>query len=417
MQTCARAKLAPPEVEWSARELRAGEPVEAEIFERIRRRMMLDFCKWDPQVGDVGTLASFPLLIGRRTWKLLARLAEDATAELLEAEAELLGRPDLYRALGLPWAIRSVLRQGRAASPAAVRVMRFDFHLTREGWRISEVNSDVPGGFTEASSFTAMMAEQCACEATGNPAAAWAESISRCGPTAALLYAPGYLEDMQIMAYLRDRLAERGVAAVLAKPQQLRFVDGRAHLEEAGGLRQVEAVVRFFQAEWLPRIGRRRQWAPLFVDGLTPIANPATAILTESKRFALVMDELRVSMQTWRSLLPETRAVGDAPWQTSPDWILKTALCNTGDTVCIHCQLTPRQWRKTRWDVLLNPRQWIAQRRFEAASIETPAGPVYPCLGVYTIDGKAAGIYGRFATKPLIDFAALDAAVLIEEEV
>jgi hypothetical protein len=417
MQTCARAKLARPEVEWSARELRAGEPVAAEIFERIRRRMMLDFCKWDPQVGDVGTLASFPLFIGRRTWELLARLAEEATAELLEAEAELLGRPELHRALGLPWAIRSVLRNGRGASPAAVRVMRFDFHLTTEGWRISEVNSDVPGGFTEASSFTAMMAEQCACQAAGNPAAVWADAVAKAGRSAALLYAPGYLEDMQIMAYLRDRLAERGVAAVLAKPQQLRFVDGRAHLEEAGGVRQVEAVVRFFQAEWLPRIGRRRQWAPLFVDGLTPIANPATAILTESKRLALVMHELRVSTPTWRSLLPETRAVGDAPWQTSSDWILKTALCNTGDTVCMPGQLTPRQWRKTRWDVLLNPRQWIAQRRFEAVSIETLAGPVYPCLGVYTIDGKAAGIYGRFATKPLIDFAAVDAAVLIEEEV
>ena len=33
-----------------------------------------------------------------------------------------------------------------------IRLMRYDFHPTRDqGWMISEVNSDVPGGFAEAS--------------------------------------------------------------------------------------------------------------------------------------------------------------------------------------------------------------------------------------------------------------------------
>ena len=38
---------------------------------------------------------------------------------------------------------------------------------------------------------------------------------------------------------------------------------------------------------------------------------------------------------------------------------------------------------------------------------------MYPCLGVYTIDGRAAGIYGRIAPKPFIDYAAVDVAVLV----
>ena len=46
--------------------------------------------------------------------------------------------------------------------------------------------------------------------------------------------------------------------------------------------------------------------------------------------------------------------------------------------------------------------------------LDTPDGPQFPCIGVYTIDGAAAGIYGRLAPKPLIDGTARDVAVLVE---
>ncbi len=291
----------------AAGELRAGVSVPPDVFEDIRRRMMLEFCKWDSQIGDTATLSPFPLLIGGRAWQRLAKLAESATAELLAAEQELLLRPDLHRELGLPRAIRRVLGGGRPSSPSAARVMRFDFHPTRDGWSVSEVNSDVPGGFTESSSFTALMSAHFAASPAGCPVAKWVDAIAHAGQTAALLYAPGYLEDMQIMAYLSDRLAERGVSAHLAKPQQLRFIDGQGHLDSATHLGPVGAIVRFFQAEWLGTLRNRRNWEPLFVGGQTPVANPATAILTETKRLPLVMDRMRTSMTTWRALLPETR--------------------------------------------------------------------------------------------------------------
>jgi glutathionylspermidine synthase len=294
--------------------------------------------------------------------------------------------------------------------------MRFDFHPATDGWRVSEVNSDVPGGFTESSSFTALMSEHFAASTAGCPVAAWADAIARAGQPAALLYAPGILEDMQIMAYLSDRLAERGVRALLAKPQQLRFSDGRAYLASANYPGPIGVIVRFFQAEWLFRTGRRRNWQPLFVGGRTPVANPATTILTESKRFALVMDRLRTPMTTWRTLLPETRDPRDAPWKSGDGWIVKTALCNTGDTVCMRDQVKPRTWRQIRREIFFFPRAWVAQRRFDASPLDSPAGCVYPCIGVYTVDGKAAGIYGRFSTKPLIDYSAVDVAVLVEDE-
>jgi len=39
----------------------------------------------------------------------------------------------------------------------------------------------------------------------------------------------------------------------------------------------------------------------------------------------------------------------------------------------------------------------------------------YPCLGIFTVDGRAAGAYGRVAKKRLIDGDAQDAAVLLCE--
>ena len=68
-------------------------------------------------------------------------------------------------------------------------------------------------------------------------------------------------------------------------------------------------------------------------------------------------------------------------------------------------------------DARLRPWRWAAQRRFEAQPVPTPRGPMYPCLGVYTIDGRASGIFGRLASGPLIDFAATEAAVLVDVDV
>jgi glutathionylspermidine synthase len=416
MHATADATLNPIKSSSASGDLRAGAPVTPEAFETIRSRMMLEFCKWDSQIGDTTTLASFPLLIRGSAWRRLAMLAEAATAELLTAENELLFRPELHCDLGIPRAILRVLSGNRPPSPAAARVMRFDFHPTPEGWLVSEVNSDVPGGFTESSSFTGLMAEHFTASSAGCPGEAWADAIASAGQSAALLYAPGYLEDMQIMAYLSDRLAERGVCTHLAKPQQLRFTEGSAYFESSTFHGFVDVIVRFFQAEWLANTGRRCNWEPLFVGGRTPIANPASAILTESKRFPLIMSRLRTEMPTWRALLPETRDPREAPWKRDDSWIVKTALCNTGDTVCMRDRLTPRKWGQIRREIFFRPGDWIAQRRFEASPIDSPAGTIYPCIGVYTINGKAAGIYGRFSNRPLIDYAAVDAAVLVEDD-
>lgn len=121
--------------------------LDAKQFAAVRRQVLLDGFKWDPQVGDVGTLAAFALILPESVWRQLAWLAEQLTAEALCAEEELLQRPELLGRLGLPRELHRILAdEPSPLTPGAARVVRFDFHPTPDGWRISEANSDVPGG-------------------------------------------------------------------------------------------------------------------------------------------------------------------------------------------------------------------------------------------------------------------------------
>jgi hypothetical protein len=400
----------------SVASLRAGSPIPPQTFEQIRRRMILDHFKWDSQIGDVTTLANFPLILSANVRDELAALAEAATAELLGAEEELLGRPELFAELGLPRSLRKAL-QICSASPISrsPRIMRFDFHPTSEGWRVSEVNSDVPGGYTESSNFTKLIAEHFPDYApAGDPARVWCDSLAHCAGdgVAALLIAPGYMEDFQIVSFLRQRLQERGTDSFIARPDQLISANGRLLLDHPEYRGPLALILRFYQCEWLPKA--RCDWRVLFRPGATPVVNPPTATLTESKRLPLVVDRLKIPMPVWRSLLPDTHDPRDVDWRCDR-WILKTAYCNTGDTVVMPERLTRPQRRKIEFDLFFHPRSWIAQRRFETTAINSPAGSVFPCLGVFTVDGFAAGIYGRFAANPLIDYSAVDVAVLVED--
>jgi glutathionylspermidine synthase len=398
--------------------IRLGNELPEELFQSVRRRMVLDACKWDPQVGDVATISRFPLLLGKTDWGQLSHCASLLAAELITAEQELLERPDLHQRLGLPRGIRSVLRHARnvGATSAAARVLRFDFHWTPDGWRISEVNSDVPGGFSEASELPALMASyNPGTRPAGSPGAAWAEALAAClrpGHAVALLVAAGFIEDQQVVAYLAQLLRERGITSHWATPNDLVWKLGHACLRSPLSPGPVGAIVRFYQAEWLDT----RACAPLFVGGHTPVCNPGIAVLTESKRFPLVWDQLSTTLPTWRRLLPTTVDPRDANWLRDDSWLVKSALCNTGDTVVVRSLLSNDQWRSATRAVRGQPAAWVAQRRFAACPIQAPAGPIYPCIGVYTVNGCPTGIYGRISRTPVIDFAAVDVAVLVTDD-
>ena len=135
------------------------EPLPALVARSIRRRAIFDCCKWDPQVEDVSTIADVPIVLASGDWRGLVETAELLAAEVVAAEHDLRHRPELHDLLGLPRTIRRLLRRASQQDPPpGSRLIRFDFHHTDAGWRISEANTDVPGGLNEASGLPLILA-------------------------------------------------------------------------------------------------------------------------------------------------------------------------------------------------------------------------------------------------------------------
>jgi glutathionylspermidine synthase len=398
---------------------RPGPCLKRSDWEEVRRRAIFEACKWDVESDDHCVLANFPLLLETHAWRELSSLSERLTQEALWAEKELLSSRTWRDDLGLPSLVVRALRGGDTPPPAeAARVMRFDFHLTTEGWKISEVNCDVPGGFIEAGGFTQIMAPYFAeYEAPPDPACRYAaalRSLLGSGALVAMVHATAYSDDRQVMEFLARRFHLFGLETCAVSPAHVAWCDGQAEIRSRFAHASARAIVRFFPAEWLPNLRHRGSWEPFFRGSQTPQSNPASAVIIQSKRFPLSLANLG-ELPAWRRLLPETRSPEDVPTGEMDDWVIKPALGRVGDDVAIAGVTPTSELRAIRRAAIRRPSKWVAQKRFEAIAVESEDGPFYACLGVFTIDGKCAGIYGRVARKPLIDQDSQDVAVLIEK--
>ncbi|HMP76814.1 MAG TPA: glutathionylspermidine synthase family protein [Kiritimatiellia bacterium] len=401
---------------------RLADPLREEAFAKLRRDAIFDCCKWDPQVGDVAVLAPAPLILEAGAWRMLARWSEQLATETLAAEAALAQQPALHPTLGLPRVLRRALTAAAGvASADAVpgsRIMRFDFHFTAEGWRISEVNADVPGGLNEAEGFTALMQRHHPrLGVAPGVATALARAVLRTtnpGAPVGLVHATAYSDDRQVMAYLGRAIEIAGGRVEYLAPDHVAWREGRAFVDAAWSTEELGAIVRFYPAEWMPALPRATAWGNFFAPTRTPQTNPATALLPQSKRFPLVWDELPVDLPAWRALLPATadpRSVDLA----DETWVLKPAWGRIGEDIGMSGVTPPADLKKIRRAARWHASQWVAQRRFTCMPVSDGEHPWHPCLGVYVVNGTACGLYGRMAQAPLINARALDVAVLIEE--
>jgi glutathionylspermidine synthase len=396
----------------------AGRPLSRKDWKQYRRRVLLDCRACGIEPHDYFNLARFPLLLEAEEWRRLAKLAEKLTKEALAAERELLHRADLHEKLGLPANISRVLqrrsREGRREN--APRVMRFDFHFTTKGWRITEVNADVMGGFIEGGSFTEWMAPYYAhFSPPPNPAAAYVEAILRVTGKDALIV---IVRNKLLVRYrglksIAREVRRRGMRAAMRLPGEISWRSSVAEIAGAQRAAKPDLLIRFYNADWLPRLRRRSQWAPWFSGGETPVSNPARCMVIQSKRWPLVWDELNVPLITWRSLLPETRCPSELPLESLADWVIKPVWGRAGAAVGIAGVTEQKAYRRILRRARRDPVGWVAQRRFESVAVPTEVGPQHICLGVFTIDGRAAGAYGRMAPKPLVDGYAEEIGILI----
>lgn len=396
----------------------AGKPLSGKDWEAYRARLASESQKYDIPPADYYLPADFPLILEREAWRSLAKISEKLTSEVLAAERELIGRTDLHERLGLPPSIREVFLRGEAgiARTDAARYMRFDFHWTAEGWRISEVNADTLGGFNVASLFTELMAPYYpGSRLPPDPVEAHAKAVRKAvgaGALAAIVRRTIHARDCEAK-YLAAELRRQELKAVIASPGELKWEANRARLRGPNLKGTPDLLVRFLDAEWLPRLRPGSGWKRWFAGSRTPMSNPGTSMLIQSKRFPLVWDDLKTPVPTWRAMIPETRCPSELKRLAEAEWVLKPVFGRVGRGVAIGGISSGRAYQNAVREARKHPNEWVAQRRFEMVPVETARGRRHVCLGIFTVDGKAAGAYGRSAEKALVDLKAQDITVLL----
>jgi glutathionylspermidine synthase len=200
----------------------------------------------------------------------------------------------------------------------------------------------------------------------------------------------------------------------MGTPWNLRWRNGRASVETRGYAGPVDFVFRFFPGEWLPNLPRSCGWRHFFAGGRTPVSNPAYSLITQSKRFPLAWRHLSKPLATWRATLPETRDPRDLGGRIGDDWVLKPALGRVGEDIGIAGVTPVKDYSRILKDAARRPHLWAAQKRFEPVPFLHDGKTYYPCIGVYTVDGRAAGAYGRLTESRVTDYRAMESAVLVE---
>ena len=398
--------------------LEAGRVLTSKEWEGYCKGVISDCIDCNFRPGEFRSLGpDFALLLKPGEWPRLANLAEELTREMLAAEQELASRTDLYRLLGLPSSIQRVMEEcgPRCQPKGAARLIRFDFHFTKEGWLLSEGNTDLPDGF-EGFGFTkAMSPYYPGFSPPPNPVRKYAEAIRRAAGRHSLIgivHPRGYVRHAQFLA---RELERSGMRTTLLLPRRLWWTANRARIRASSGMLRPDLLVRRVPAPWLPMPSQRAEWGPWFCGGKTQMSNAGAVVVTDSKLFPVVWRELDTRMSAWRSFLPETRCPRELPGGSITDWVFKPTFGSNGAGIAI-AGVTKRQaFREIADSARRNPTKWVAQRRFESVGLPTERGPGHVCLGIYTINGVAAGAFTRIRGSALIDQHSLLIPVLIPD--
>lgn len=390
-----------------------------EFYSDYRYKVIFKGYKWDPQVEDHNTIAKNVVLMDQNTVEELENWAEKLAFETVQMEEALLKNPHLIKTLTLPKTIRKALSKiDHYDSSNHVRLMRFDFHPTPTGWAISEVNSDVPGGLAEASILPQLaqpyFPEYAPGENTGKHLLSAFRKRAKTNGKIAFVHATSYADDRQVMQFLGDSFEDAGYHPVYASPDLIHWEHQQAvsliHNEECS----IDGILRFFPLEWMSNFPRKTDWKGYYTTK-TPSCNHPIAMLTQSKRLPLVWDQLGIDLSTWKKLLPETKPVQKNKLEDG--WIYKPALGRVGSGITISEAIPSKELKLIYKAVRKHPNEWVAQKRFESQPIADADGTEYHlCLGVFTVDGKAAGFYGRISSYARIDENAKDIPVLIERK-
>ena len=399
--------------------------IDGSQYPDYRTNIIFKGYKWDPQVADQNTVAKYVLIVSKEIAQKLGIWAEQLSRETMLMEEALIHNLPLAKELGLPRQILKVLpRLLCYKREQHVRLMRFDFHPVLSGadndsgWAVSELNSDVPGGLAEASVLPEIACQYVDAAVGENVAVklleAFQSKIKRNG-NIAFIHATSYSDDRQVMQFLGDYFNCHGMNSIYAAPDHVRWEDRNAFSIIKGQECPLDGIVRFFPLEWLVNLPKNSRWQGYY-DCLTPSCNHPAAIFAQSKRLPLIWDSLGINVPAWKQFLPDTFD----PGQISPDdenFIFKPALGRVGEGISIREVISEKEMMQIKKAVKKKPENWVSQRSFKSIPISADDGETYHlCVGVFTVDGKNAGFYGRISPYPRIDSGAIDIPILIEKE-
>lgn len=393
-----------------------------EKYYDYRLQAMFDCYKWDPQFFDSNTLAKYILVLTSEENNKVINLTKNLDKETRLAEEYLNKNIKLSKKLALPKKIIEQIPNMQTYDKTQnIRLMRYDFHPSVDGnWVVTEVNSDVPGGFAESSllpdlarriidmpeleynSFGEVMVK------------AINSKLNRKG-TIMMVHCTCFSDDRQVMQYMGDRLKKEGYDIIYGAADHINFKNKKAYCILDNNKKDIDLIFRFTPLEWLIQMKPRR-WDGYF-NTITSSCNHPIGIYAQSKRFPFVWDDLEnagISMKTWRSLLPETLMVKDLG--SREGFIYKPVYGRVGEKISIKEACKGDEYAKILNDVKRHPNQYLAQKRFQSMPLKGDDNTEYHiCLGSYTVEGEHAGYYARMSPYPRIDSYAADIPVLIEK--
>lgn len=392
-----------------------------EKFETYRYDAMFDCYKWDPEFYDDFTLAKQVLVLTEEEYKEVANLTEALELETRKAEEFLNNHLSCAKTLALPKKINQELKKMKNYDPQKhIRLMRYDFHPTIDGtWAVSEVNSDVPGGFAEASLLPKLAIKTLDENLYdsidfGDFLARTIQKKIKPNGTIMFVHCTSYSDDRQVMQYLGDKMESLGFHSLYGAVEHIDFKEKKAISVLDGHMGDIDFIFRFTPLEWLKDI-RPKTWSGYF-DTITPSCNHPIAIFAQTKRFPLLwnlLEKNHLTFDTWKKLLPDTIEVKEAKGKEG--YLYKPACGRVGEKISIKEACRGKEYQEILNDVKKHPKQYIAQKKFISKPLKDIEGKEFHvCLGSYTIDGKHAGFYARISETPRIDSHAKDIPVLIE---
>lgn len=308
-----------------------------------------------------------------------------------------------------------------------VRLTRYDFHPTKNDnsgqivWKVSEVNSDVPGGFAESSLLPKLAMQYLKNDRYTSIdfgsifAGALAKKIRPHG-TIMFVHCTSFSDDRQVMQYIGDKMESLGYHSLYGAADHLDFKNQESYSLLSGYEGKIDGIVRFTPIEWIKDM-HPKTWSGYF-DTITPSCNHPISIFAQTKRFPFVWDTLEkngIQLDTWRKLLPKTTEVHER--KQLNDFIYKPAMGRVGEKISIEDACMEGEYQAILKDVKKHPKNYIAQEKFISKPLISPEGESFHvCLGSYAVDGKHAGFYARISTKTRIDSEAQDIPVIIERK-